>query len=89
MRIRVPIAGPDEGRTAPLSTLLLLTAGTERTRADPECTAAVHAGLLRRQANTWFLVAVAAGSGFLGEELVPIFFADDGINDGVCLKLAG
>lgn len=72
-----------------MCTLLLLAAGSERPWADPECAATIHPRLLRSQADAWFLVAVAAGSGFLREELVPVFFADDGVDEGVCLRLAG
>lgn len=82
-RRSVPVTRPDECWTSPLSTLLFLAAGAERSWADPECPATVHTRFLGGQADTRLLMAVTQRHGFLGEELGPVFLADNGIEHGV------
>lgn len=72
-----------------MCTFLLLAAGPERSRADPERTTTIHTWFLCRQADARFVVAVAQRHGLLGEELRPIFLADDGIDHVVGVGPAG
>lgn len=65
LRSRVPVAGPDERGTPPLRALLLLAAGTEWPRADPEGPATIHARLFGCKTQAWLLVALAAWYGLL------------------------
>lgn len=71
-----------------MRTSLLLAAGPERSRADPERPATVHTWFLCRQADARFVVAVAQRHGLLGEEFRPIFLADDGIDHVVGVGFA-
>ena len=73
----IPITRPDKRWTPPLRSLLLIPRRPNRSLADPKRPPAVDAGFLCREADTWFLVALAVRRWFLAEQPGPIFFAGD------------
>ena len=65
----IPIVGPDESRTSPSSSFLLIPAGSQGSGTDPEGATKVHPRLFSFQTNAWLIVAFARGGRLLSKQL--------------------
>lgn len=82
---RIPVTGPDECRTSPLGSPLLITTRTQWPRTDPEGPPTVDTWLLGCQADARLLVSITPGDGLLAEQLRPVFLGGDRVDDALAL----